>query len=915
MGLSYNLSHILIRNLWITATHFTLAVRFMKLFSRMSIPNPRVFLFVLTIFSAGSLTAAPQEEDASAAGDNFASIQPILEEHCFACHADGANEGSMSFDELFAWQKDSKPDRRKINEHWYKVLRQVQAGLMPPPEEERPTTAQIENLERWIKYSAFGLNPAHVDPGRVTIRRLNQVEYRNTIRDLLGVEYDTGTNFPADDTGHGFDNIGEVLSISPLLLEKYLNAAKEIVNSVVPVVPGVVHVETLRGDRFRRSTQTALNDLVPQEAGGAEASQRGTPASDGTQRSRRRDAEPGTTVLSYYEPATVAAELKVVHEGDYVLRLNLTARETYVDNQFDENRCHFTFFLGDDVLVDQEFVRQGRKSYVFEFNQHFQPGSYSLKATVTPLTESTQIRDLRLQLDNVELVGPNQTEFFDKPPGYERFFPKEVPDDDAERREYARELLRDFATRAFRRPVDDDSLNRLIALAESVYQDGDTFESGIAKSMTAVLASPKFLFREEFPDPLDESDLPLIDEYSLASRLSYFLWSSMPDAELMNLAEEGKLRSNLEQQIARLLADDKSTALAKNFVGQWLRARAVETIQINGAAVLSREPQMVDPEQDVRRRRFFDLFRKGSERTAEEDAEYQVEKEGFLRSFQTGGSGDLTDEVRQAMRRESELLFEYIVQNDRSLLDLVDSNYTFLNEPLWAHYQIAGVDGVEGDEMRLVQLPANSLRGGILTQGTTLVVTSNPDRTSPVKRGLFILENLLGTPPPAPPPNIPALEDVESDSEKTLTLRETLAIHRSNALCSSCHNQMDPLGLALENFNAMGQFREIDMGEPVDSSGTLGEGLAFSSVGQLKKILATSRQSQIYRCLTEKLMTFALGRAVEYTDAHTVDELVNNLQDADGKASALLHGIIRSDAFQRMRREPGIEPEKSLSSL
>jgi Protein of unknown function (DUF1592)/Protein of unknown function (DUF1588)/Protein of unknown function (DUF1587)/Protein of unknown function (DUF1585)/Protein of unknown function (DUF1595) len=810
---------------------------------------------------------------------DFEAIKPVLSEYCFGCHADGATKGNMSFDSLLS---DSDTEHRNLN--WDRVLKQLQAGLMPPVDEPQPTADQVSEITNWIKFVAFGLDARSPDPGRVTIRRLNQVEYRNTIRDLLGVDYDTSTNFPADDTGHGFDNIGDVLSMSPLLLEKYVNAAKDIVSSVVPTVSGIVRERRLYGDSFK-----------PDSANGERTFEAGSATPD-------RDNKRQLT-MSYYESLSASSQLVIEQAGDYVLRLNISANETYVDNQFDDNSCEFTFSLDGIELFHERFVRQGAKEYTFDVKRPFQPGTYNLVASVKPTSNSPKIRRLRLELKSVDLIGPHDEKFFVRPKGYEKFFPRDVPHDTAGRKAYARELLGSFARRAFRRPVDDDNLGRLVGLAESVYRSGeDTFESGIAKSMTAILASPRFLFREESLSVEANEDFPLIDEYSLASRLSYFLWSTMPDDELVKMAETGKLRENLDAQIDRMLHHDKSAALSENFVGQWLRARALGTIQINTGAVLGREPVGIDPEADIRRQRFFALFRKGRARTEQENAEFEQEKKSFLRSFGGGSRAELTDDVRTAMRRETEMVFQYIVSENRSLLELVDSDYTFLNETLWAHYQISGIEPVEGGTMRLVRLPAGSQRGGILTQGTTLVVTSNPDRTSPVKRGLFLLENLLGVPPAAPPPNIPALEDVKAEANKKISLRETLAIHRKDALCSSCHNQMDPLGLALENFNALGLYRTIELGQPIEAGGELLTGEKFTTVSELKKILVAKKSSPIYRCIAEKMMTYALGRSVEYTDAVTIDSLVDELEAQNGRAQSLVRGIIRSNAFQRTRK-------------
>lgn len=818
------------------------------------------------------------------AEDRVLDSRAILQEHCYACHAEGSNEGGFAVDELLAGEASYASKER-----WHQVLKKVQANLMPPPEEGGLSDEESHSLESWIKYSALSIDAKDPDPGRVVIRRLNRVEYRNSVRDLLGVDYDTESNFPADDTGHGFDNIGEVLSMSPLLLEKYVDAAKEIVSSVVPVVPGVIHRKEIKGNRFQLNAPSLVETIN---------------RSEGRRGATDRQNDSDLLELSYYQKATAKTDFTVKHAGTYQLRLNLVAQEDYVDNQFDENSCRFVFALNDDELIQREFSRQNDVVFAFDFTRDLQPGNFTLSATVTPLSDKPQIRNLRLQIVSVEAFGPDDEKFFDRPDGYSDFFPKDVPADAAGRRAYARELLQPFASKAFRRPVDDDSLGRLIALAESVYSGGATFESGIAKAMTAVLASPRFLFREETTTDRSSdtqrsrSQYPLVDEYALASRLSYFFWSSMPDDELFELAEAGKLRDQLKPQVERMLADPKSQAFAENFVGQWLRSRLVESIQINTAAVLSREPKVVDPESNPRRRRFFVLFRKGAERNEEENREYEREKEAYLRSFR-GSPGQLNDQVRTAMRREAELVFDYIIDNNRSLLEFVDADYTFLNETLSDHYVMPGLEPISGDEMRLVNLPTGSFRGGVLTQGSTLVVTSNPDRTSPVKRGLFILENLLGTPPAAPPPNIPALEDVEPVSNRKLSLRETLAIHREDALCSSCHNQMDPLGLSLENFNALGRFRTIDSDQPVDAAGSLGPEEAFETIQELKRILVSNRSEEIYRCITEKMMTYALGRAVEYSDAHTVDEIVNGLKSDGGRAKSLIHAIVGSSAFQR----------------
>jgi hypothetical protein len=665
-------------------------------------------------FSVGAQLAAAE---APAAAGFRQEIQPILANYCYDCHGEGVAKGNVALDEL-------KSEQVLLNhELWLKVLKNVRAEIMPPAKKPRPNDEERKRLERWIKFSAFGIDPGNPDPGRVTLRRLNRVEYRNTVRDLMGVDFRVDVEFPPDDTGHGFDNIADVLTLPPMLMEKYLEAAKTIVAKAVPMAPG----------------------------------------------------------------------------------------------------------------------------------------------------------------------GNN----------YERFFGKEVPAADDARRERAREVLGSFARRAFRRPADEKTLARMTALAESVYSEpGATFEAGVAQAMVAVLASPRFLFREEgLETGSGRNAYPLIDEYALASRLSYFFWSTMPDEELLRLAAEGELRKNLSAQVTRMLADRRAEALGKNFVGQWLQTRDIENIPIEERAVLARE-EGNDPDRERNRRRFRELRDKREENLSPEEKE---ELARLRNAFRSAGQPrvELSGELRRAMRQETEKVFDYILKEDRSLLELLDSDYTFLNERLARHY---GVENVTGNEMRRVSLPPDSPRGGVLGQGTVLIVTSNPTRTSPVKRGVFILDNILGLPPPPPPPDIPPLEDaLKHSTNRNPTLKQLLAMHREQPLCSSCHNRMDPLGLALENFNAMGMWRDREQGQPIDAAGKLITGEEFSNVKDLKRILATKHQLDFYTALTEKLLTYALGRGVEYYDVETVDQIVSRLEASSGRASDLLRGIVESAPFQKTR--------------
>ena len=533
-----------------------------------------------------------------------------------------------------------------------------------------------------------------------------------------------------------------------------------------------------------------------------------------------------------------------------------------------------------------------------------------MSVEVEPLTPGeAKVRSLSIRIPSTTLRGPLDERHWVRPPDYERFFPGEVPADAAGRHSYRRDLLGPVRRgRLPGRPVDDETRERLASLAGAISaQPGQTFEAGVAQAMTAVLASPRFLFREESTEPGEPGRHPLVDEYALASRLSYFLWSTMPDADLIRLAGEHRLRAGLTGQVERMLADPRSAEFVRNFVGQWLQARDIETVLINGPAVAARD-EPPDPEADRRRARFRELARKPpAELTDAEKKELQAARGGFGQSFRRFREFELTGDLRQAMRRETELHFEHILRGDRSLLELLDANYTFLNERLAKHY---GIDGVKGDQMRRVDLPPGSPRGGVLTQGTVLAVTSNPDRTSPVKRGLYILDNILGSPPAPPPPNIPSLEESgKAVGGRTPTLRESMVLHRSQASCAACHARMDPLGLALENFNALGRWRDKERADSVDASGKLITGESFSDIRVLKRVLVDRHRPEFYRCLAEKLLTYALGRGLESSDVQAVDAIVGRGESSDCHASAQIAGIIESVPFQRRARpRPPLTP-------
>jgi Protein of unknown function (DUF1588)/Protein of unknown function (DUF1587)/Protein of unknown function (DUF1592)/Protein of unknown function (DUF1585)/Protein of unknown function (DUF1595) len=794
------------------------------------------------------------------------NIWPLLETYCFDCHADGANKGNVAFD-TFSSDQAILGDR----ELWLKALKMLRANLMPPPKKIRPSSEQQEEIARWIKRDVFGLDPQNPDPGRVTIRRLNRVEYRNTVRDLLGVDFEAQTEFPPDDTGNGFDNMADVLTLPPMLLEKYVSAANRIIAQAVPTVSASVRERVISGDHFGNGTAPAKH--------------------------------PGTLSLSYYTSALVSNTFHAEFDGQYQLAVDLLANEKFVDNVFDYNRCRLTFQVDGKTLTEQEYGREGGRPYHYDFDQTWESGDHTLSFQLQPLTpDQKQVRSLSLQLSSITVRGPMEKGLWVRPANYERFFPRPVPGDSKGRRAYAREVLQNFADRAFRRPADAKTVDRLVSLAEGLYTDGGkTFEAGVAQAMVAVLASPRFLFREEAVEAGTERETyPLIDEYALASRLSYFLWSSMPDEELLSRARAGTLRKNLPAQVARLLQDRRSRAFIDNFTGQWLRARDVESIPIEARAVLAREDNP-DPEFEIKRKRFRELRDKPEERLSDSEREDLANfRANFRRTQGRFARTELTGELRHGMRMETERVFSYVLREDRSLQELLDCDYTFLNERLARYY---GLTNVFGDEMRLVKLSPDSPRGGILTEGTVLVATSNPTRTSPVKRGVFILDSILGMPVPPPPPDIPPLEDANKGlTNHAPSLRETLAAHRENALCSSCHSRLDPLGLALENFNALGLWREFEFNRAIDATGRLATGEEFSNPKEFKRILAQNHSRDFYRTLTEKLLMYALGRGLDYYDVETVDQIVAKIEKSGGRPSALLSGIVESAPFEKTRR-------------
>ncbi|MEX1114594.1 MAG: DUF1592 domain-containing protein [Akkermansiaceae bacterium] len=744
-------------------------------------------------------------------------IIPILENYCFDCHAEGISKGEFSMDGFKDLSKHLNDKK-----HWLPVWHNLRSQIMPPSDEDQPAIAEKTRLLAWIEKDVFKLDPANPDPGRVTIRRLNRTEYQNAVYDLLGVEYDTREIFPADDTGYGFDNIGAVLSISPLLMEKYLAAADEVVALALPegAAAQVPRVD-LEGKNFKDS---------------------GDPKTTGDW-------------LAFSENQQVKLDQEILWDGDYQVKIEYSIHGA-TEATTDEAQLQISaggskvgeISLGWDQrrvieLTGKVPLKKGRQSF-----------EISLSPAKRPLPGE---EELFLKVQRVIIQGPLGGEQREYAKGYRMIFPDgPAPTDPAASTRYARKIMRSFVSRAFRKPLDDQTIERLIAIVHEVSREpGKTFDDGIKQAIATCLASPRFLFRVEIqPEPNNPAKIVPLDEYSLASRLSFFLWGSIPDDELLSLAFNNKLRANLTQQVDRMLKDDRSQRLVKNFVGQWLQARDVETVAVSAKTILDLETNR--------------------------DAALAFDSR-----------------LRLDMQRETEMLFDFILREKRPAEELISARYSFLNERLAKFY---GIENVAGEEFRPVDLTEHPERGGLLTQGTFLMVTSNPTRTSAVKRGLFVLDNLLGTPPPPAPPDVPALEDTGS-VKKDPTMREMMEIHRKNPDCRGCHARMDPIGLGLENFNALGQFRTQENGKPIDTAGQLVTGEKFNNVAALKDLLASKRKQDFYRCISEKLLTYAIGRGVEYYDSTTISLLTERMGKNNGQLRELILGIVESAPFQKRR--------------
>lgn len=746
-------------------------------------------------------------------------IQPLLQDYCYDCHGDGSDKGDFVMDE-YASTAELLQDQHA----WLRIWENLRTEMMPPSKEEfQPTIDERKEVIAWIEKQIFALDPENPDPGRVTIRRMNREEYQNTIADVVGVNFNANDNFPSDDTGFGFDTIGDVLTISPLLMEKYLSAAEEIALMALPLDAGKPKPIDIDAGNFkdRSGRQTARF----MEANAAQV----------VTAKRRIDAAGKYSLEVAYSskseggrPKGQTAKWQLLVNGKIIREIEINSdkyqRDRFVENlELSKGEHRFEFA----IVTGENGEGQG--------------------------TSGIQVDRFRLK----RLGADGSWDLY--PESYREIFVDGLPPKEKDKQvAYMRKIVESFATRVFRRPPRKNLVDQITGLAAGkLEENGTTFVDGVRLAVTATLASPSFLYRREVQaEPDNPGKVVPLDEYALASRLSYFFWSSAPDDELLGLAARGKLRENLRKQVDRMLADGKAKRLVENFVGQWLQARDLPGRNI-----------------DVRR-----IIRERDRRKAN-------------RVF--------NGNHRRDMKLETELFFQHILIENRPVLELLNANYSFINENLANFY---GVPEIRGGHFRRVEFDEKVKgRGGLLGQGTFLIVTSQSTRTSPVNRGLFVLDNILGTPAPPAPPNVPELEEARKEFDRTATMRQLMEVHREKPLCASCHERMDPIGLALENFNAIGQWRDQEGGKDIDSAGNLVTGEKFSNVMELKTILATSRKQDFYRCLTEKLLTYALGRGVEYYDAPSVDAIIAQTVKEGGGMKDLIYAITESVPFQKRR--------------
>ncbi len=768
------------------------------------------------------------------------SVSPqhaLVTQYCVTCHNEKAKTGGLMLD---------KADIDHAAEHaetWEKVVRKLRGGMMPPQGMPRPEQAKLDGLITWLEASLDQGAAAHPEPGRAPLHRLNRTEYANAIRDLLDLKVDVTALLPADDESNGFDNIAEVLRVSPSLLEAYLSASREVsslavgdpktpaISESVQVPPDLAQSEHIEGLPLGTRGGILIHHNFPLDA----------------------DYEFNVILLrnivGYLTGLEFPHQLEVSIDGQRVFLAPVGGEE---DLKLVDTNLALAGDTLDARLKTKVHVKAGPHDVAVSFLRR---DSAESDEPLQPFT-----RDLDLQnmngiplIDHVQITGPLNATGSGNTPSRRRIFVC-TPASSKDEVPCAKRILGTLARRAYRRPVTDADLETLLSFYQAGKNRGN-FESGIENALRLILASPKFLFRSESdPAGVAPGSVYHVSDLDLASRLSFFLWSSIPDDELLNVAAQGKLKDPavLDREVRRMLADPKAEALVNNFAEQWLFLRNVQSVL---------------PDENT-----FPNF---------------------------------DDNLRQGFKQETELFFDSMMKEDRDVMDLLTADYTFVNERLAKHYGIPNVYGSQFRRVTLTGLNDNGARRGLLGQGSILSVTSYPTRTSPVLRGKWIMENLMGSPPPAPPPNVPALKD-QAQGGKVLSIRQLMEEHRKNAPCSTCHKVMDPLGFALENFNGVGEYRTKDASGPIDSSGQLADGTKIDGVVGLRNALL-KHPEYFVGTLTEKMLTYALGRPLEYYDMPVVRGIVQSAGRNDYRFSSLIMGIVKSEPFE-MRRALDIEP-------
>ncbi|HUS07861.1 MAG TPA: DUF1592 domain-containing protein [Bryobacteraceae bacterium] len=780
--------------------------------------------WIAVLFAASAaISVGGPEHGPKAASSEASPERALVRQYCAGCHNSKAKMGGLALDATVSDGVGRHP------ESWEKVVRRLRARSMPPAGLPRPDERTYDAVISSLAASLDQAAAANPNPGRPdTFRRLNRTEYKNAIRDLLAVDVDVSALLPADDASHGFDNV-TVGDLSPTLLERYVSASRKISRLAIGI-PG----RSAGGDTITLPpdlTQEQHFDELPL----------------GTR---------GGTTVHYTFPVDAQYEVQLRLARDRNEHVEGLREPHQVELMLDGKRLQlFTVEpppkTADHHLVDKDLnirvpVKAGPHVVAVAFPKL---PSALLETERQPYQAHFNMdRHPRIQpaLYSVSVLGPYSVNGPGDTPSRRRIFVC-TPSSGAQEDSCANRILSNLARRAYRRPVTESDLRVPLKFYKEA-RATDGFEAGIEMALRSVLVSPEFLFHvEQDPSGAAANTAYRLSDLELASRLSFFLWSSIPDEELLNAAAQRTLKTPavLERQVRRMLADPRSGVLVSNFAQQWLYLRNLASIT----------PDM----------RLFP---------------------------------DFDDNLRQAFRRETELFFESIMREDRSVLDLLRANYTFVNERLAKHYKIPNV---YGSRFRRVTFDGENVRGGLLRHGSILTVTSYATRTSPVIRGKWILENLLGTPPPPPPPAVPALSENHAGG-KTLTMRERLAEHRANPACAGCHQLMDPVGFSLENYDAVGRWRTAEGSAPIDASGGLPDGSKFEGVSGLEQALL-KRPELFAATLTEKLLTYALGRGMEYYDAPAVRKIVSASQARDYKFSSFILGIVNSTPFQMRRSQ------------